>query len=346
MSENKKKQKNKKIISAVKVISFILTFVVLLEALSATAFSKSNATTYTNKYRHAYNYANEKENTIDIVALGNSNLYSSFCPVRLWDKQGYTGTVIASPRQTVSMSYSMLTEVLTTQSPKFVLLETDMFYEGVEFNPGSKDGKRKNRLPVIPYITDSQLTNDIQNHFSVFLLHDRWKKLSLKSENEYEKADVAHGYLFNKKIKKVTPNSNMDYTNDTEAMPEETVAYLNKMIDTCKNNGIRLLFFGAPSLTDWSYARHNAVDNFCKENGIDYLDFNTLEDYEINYDRDFRDKGNHMNYYGAKKITNYIGDFIKENYSDIIEDKRENSDFSYWYDNKEKFIENNKIKKF
>lgn len=353
MNENEKRKSKKRIaISAIKVISFILVFVLLLEGLSLTVFSKSSATKYKNKFQNAYAYANEVKNSIDIVGLGNSNLYSALCPVKLWDKRGYTSTIVASPRQTVSMTYTMLSEVLKTQSPKFVILEAEMFYEGVDLDLDfdKKDAPKK-RLPVIPYVTDDQFTTDIENHFTIFLLHDSWKKVSLRSKKDEgspnnKETIYNHGFYFNKAIKKVSPNDNMKYTDAAEAIPEETMLYLNKIIALCEKNDIQLMFINVPSLTTWSYARHNAVAEFSKENDIPYLDFNTLEDFEINYQKDFRDKGNHMNYYGAKKITNYIGKYINKNYADIIDDKRKNDDYSYWYDDKEAFIQNHGIKVF
>lgn len=345
MSENKQNKK-RIIISGVKVISFILVFVILLQVLSATVFSKA-AGASNSKYRFAYNFVNEVEGSIDIVALGNSNMYSAFTPLKLWDKKGYTSTVVASARQTAAMSYTMLLDVLEKQSPKFVILETDMFYEGEEFNPNLDSVKtKKKRLPAIPYVTDDQLTTDIQNYFTVFLLHDRWKKMLFNSSNTDKDAGFNHGYYFNKDVKKLKPNDNMKYTQNIDELPEETVLYLDKMIKLCDKNDIQLIFFSTPSLANWSYARHNGVDVFAKENNIPFLDFNTLDDYEINYKKDFRDKGIHMNYYGAKKITSYIGNYIKENYPNALEDKRKNEDFSYWYDDKQKFIDYHEIKTF
>lgn len=346
MSENKNKQNYKRIaISCAKVISFILVFVIILEALSLTVFSKNNATKYKNKFQNAYNYVNEVDNSIDIIALGNSNLYSCFCPLKLWDKRGYTSTVIASPRQTVSMSYTMLTEVLRKQSPKMVILDAGMIYEGVELT-FDDDKKKTDRLPVIPYINDNQLTNDIQNHFTVFQLHDNWKRLSSNPKDKGAETNYNHGFYFNKKIKRTVPNKNMNYTDSVSEFPQDSKVYLDKTVALCKSKGIKLMLINAPSLNEWSYARHNGVKEFAQSNNADYIDFNTLDDYEINYDKDFRDKGFHMNYYGAKKITNYIGKYINNTYPDLIEDKRENADYSYWNDDKEKFIKNNKIKVF
>ena len=351
MNENTKRTIKKLIIDGIKVLSFILVFVILLELLSATIFSKSSATTYRNKYKHAYNFVNEVDNTIDIIALGNSDMYSAIIPVRLWDKKGYTSTIIASPRQSMSLCYELLKEATQKQSPKIVIVETDTFYEGVELNTDLVDGKaeKKNYFEFVPYISDNYLSEAVQNRFSVFLFHDKWKKMMPSSKNKDKFDDTFqynHGYVFNKKVKKVSPNDYMNYTDALEELPQESVFYLNRILTFCNDNNIQLMLMTAPSLNTWSYARHNAVQEYADNNNIPYLDFNALEDYKINYKKDFRDKGNHMNYYGARKITNYVGNFINENYSDIIEDKRENADYSFWYDDKEEFITAHKIKTF
>lgn len=343
------------ILSAVKVISFILIFVILLELFSMTIFSKSNATSYKNKFSYAYSYVNEADYSIDILAMGNSNVYSCVVPLRLWDKRGYTCVDVGSPRQTASMTYNILLDVLKRQSPKILLLDADMLYEGVELNTNLIEGEaaKKNYLNFLPYISDNYLSNAINQRFSVFLLHDRWKKiLSFSKDKDKRKhalndnANFNHGYYFNKTIKKLEPNDNMNYTKAAEEIPNEALIYLSKINDICKQKNIKLIIMNAPSLNTWSYARHNAVAQYAADNHLDYLDLNALDDYRINYNRDFRDQGNHLNYYGAKRATNYIGSFISEQYPDLIEDKRNNPDFAAWNTDKKRFIDFNKIKKF
>ncbi len=348
MKENKmKKSKNRIGISIIKLVSFILVFVMLLEILSATVFSKSNATTFKNNFMNAYNYVNEAENSIDIVALGNSNMYSALCPLKLWDEQGYTSTIIASPRQTAAITSTLLEDVLKTQSPKLVILEADMFYEGVELNENIVDeSSSKKRLPAIPYITDDKITTDIQNRFTVFLLHDQWKSMIANPANIGDDALFNHGYFFNDEIKEAVPNDNMNYTDKVETIPDETILYLNKTISICDKANIELMLINSPSLSTWSYARHNAVEKFAMDNNIGYLDFNALDDYTIEYDREFRDKGMHVNYYGASKITAYVGNYIFENYKGLIDDKRENAQYSSWYSDRDRFIEYYQIENF
>lgn len=348
MRKNKEKKNHNRIgINIIKLVSFGLVFVMVLEILSATVFSKSNATTFKNNFMNAYNYVNEVEDSIDIVALGNSNMYSALCPLKLWDEYGYTSTIIASPRQTAAITSTLLEDVLKTQSPKLVILEADMFYEGVELNENIVDEKdSKKRLPVIPYVTDDKITTDIQNQFTVFLLHDQWKNMVANPANIGDDAMFNHGYFFNDEIKETTPNDNMKDTQLIDAIPDEAVLYMNKIMDICNKENITLMLMNSPSLNTWSYARHNAVAQFAEDNNIDYLDFNTLDDYTIEYDREFRDKGIHVNYYGSSKITTYIGNYIAQNHQQLIEDKRDNADFSSWNDDRDKFIAYYKIENF
>lgn len=350
MSEEKKNKIDKKIIiSAAKAISFILVFVIILEALSLTIFSKSAATTmYQNKHKNAYSYTNEIKDTIQVIALGNSDLYSAVIPVKLWCEQGYTSTVIAAPRQTVMESYSTLNDALKNQKPDIVLIETDMLYNGVDVQLDEieeEDGNTR-ELPILPYLSNDQLTEDIKNHFSIFMLHDRWKNMITKKDKS--KADdtiCEHGYYFSKKIRKTYKNNYMDVTQKVEAIPKDSVFYLNKIKNLCDSIGAKLLLVELPSTVSWSYPRHNAVVQYAEENGINFLDFNLLyKDIKLNFKRDFRDNGNHLNYYGARKVTVYLGKYIKENYA--LTDNRENEEYAYWYEFKDKFIDKYGIKVF
>lgn len=349
MSEEKKKRIDKKIIaSALKVISFILVFVILLEVFSVTIFSKSAATKYKNKHKNAYSYTNEVPNSIQIIALGNSDLYSAFLPVKLWSEQGYTSTVIASPRQTVMESYSLLTDAVKNQKPNIVLIETDMFYSEPPSEEDFDNGNAKHRreLPIIPYVTNDQLTQDIKNHFSIFMLHDRWKKMiSLDLRENEDDTLCEHGYFFSKKIRKTHKTHFMDKTDKTEPIPQDSVYYLDKIKSLCDSIGAKLLLVELPSTVSWSYPRHNAVAEYSETHGVDFIDFNLLyKKIKLNFKRDFRDNGNHLNYYGARKVTVYLGKHINKNYQ--LTDRRNDADYNYWDEFVDKFIDKYSIKVF
>lgn len=82
-----------------------------------------------------------------------------------------------------------------------------------------------------------------------------------------------------------------------------------------------------PSQTTWTYARHNAVNDYAKKNGIPFLDLD-LKRKEIGFSwkTDSRDAGNHLNCYGAKKVSLYVGQYIKNHVQ--LEDKRQNAAYA------------------
>lgn len=97
-----------------------------------------------------------------------------------------------------------------------------------------------------------------------------------------------------------------DLTGDIP-ISDDSYEYLMKIIGYCAQNGITLVLVDQP-MPDELLSRINGYDHYvaflssiAEENGIDYLNFNLLKDYEKNLD-DFTD-ANHLNGPGAQKYT-------------------------------------------
>lgn len=341
-------------ISFIKTLSFLLIFALLLELMSITVFSKKAATQYQNSFSKSCSFTTEPENSIDIALIGSSDLYSGFIPVQLWDEYGYTSTVISTPKQTVQRSQAFLEELLKVQNPKLVVIETDMFYADVPIN-NSYDSQREKpkRIPItarikklVKLVSSFPIGENLENHFTVFMFHDTWKTLKRSEIQQVfkHKNDVTceHGYNFNKIIYPTKDNDRMAFTNEIQAIPDENVVYINKMINSCKQKGIKVMFVEMPSITSWNYARYNAVNKFALDNDIPFVDLNLTEHFTaagISCDSDYRDNGNHLNYYGAVKATRFISERINNTYSDILSDKRNDTQFLYWQKSSDAFRE-------
>lgn len=339
-------------ISGMKVLSFIIVLALLLELFSVTLFSKKAATQYKNAFSKSYSFTTEPENSIDIALIGSSDLYSGFVPVKIWDRYGYTSTVISTPKQTVERSSMFLDELLKTQSPRLIVFETDMFYAGVPVKGIDGDTQQvevihENKMKtIIKTIGNAQIGENIENHFTVFMFHDAWKKLNIKAltkmAREKNSVTCEHGYNFNKIIFPTKDNNRMDFTDELEEIPQENLPYIKRMLDVCRENNIKAAFIEMPSLTSWSYARHNAVSKLAQDNNIPFIDLNSKEIFnktQIKCESDFRDDGNHLNYFGAVKATRYLGEMIYDTYDDILTDRRADESFAYWQQSSEDFKE-------
>ena len=342
--------------SGVKVISFLLVFVILLQVLSASVFSKVSALSYKNKLNRAYSFLTEPENTVEIAGVGSSDLYSAFIPMHLYEEYGYTSTIISSPHQTCMKSYGFLEELLECQSPRVLIVETDMFYEDApDFNPENikKDYSgilKRNLGTFLDNFNEKRFQDIVETQFSIFTFHDKWKRSwpfsSKKVKNESENTiAIEHGYYYNNHIKSAPVNKNMNPTDISEPIPEENLTYFNRILSLCRKNGIEVVLVEMPAQISWNYYRHNAVQALAEEKELPFVDFNLMfEEISLDIKHDFRDAGSHLNYFGAKKVTTYLSDFLNEKYSDRLTDRRGDENYSFWEESNKEFKEKYKIK--
>ena len=77
------------------------------------------------------------------------------------------------------------------------------------------------------------------------------------------------------------------------------------------------------------YKSLEEVKQRAAELGVSYTDLNEMSDaLGINWLTDTRDKGDHLNYRGALKITAYVGKMLSD--TGAFEDKRTSPDFASW----------------
>ena len=85
--------------------------------------------------------------------------------------------------------------------------------------------------------------------------------------------------------------------------------------------------------------RHNAIKKLADELKVEYIDVNLLQnEVPIDWNKDSRDKGDHLNYYGAVKMSNYLGKYFFD--KSIFVDHRDDVDYKSWNDASKKFYDN------
>lgn len=115
--------------------------------------------------------------------------------------------------------------------------------------------------------------------------------------------------------------------------------YLDKMRKLCEREGIRLLLVKAPSLApQWYDGQNQQVIDYAKKHGLEYVNFyELLEETGIDYETDTYDGGLHMNYSGAKKLSRYLGKYLRKHGK--WEDHRKDASLSKVYEEKLRFQE-------
>ncbi|MCM1114311.1 MAG: hypothetical protein NC397_02310 [Clostridium sp.] len=313
-----------KISAAFKALSLIVLSFVIFSIIAA-MISLNSGKDMVIDFKKAYSLVNEKEDSIEIAGVGNSNLYSAFSPLDLWNEYGYTSTVCASARQTIEESYCLMQQHFETQKPKLVLIETDMLFD---HNPSAENFCKKSY----------EITDSLSRTNPIFLQQDIESVFSILKNKKPNQPITTHGYRYSSKICKIEYSDYMQETQNFEEIPAANKELMDKLINLCKENNAQILFISIPSISSWNYERHNAASSYAKERGIEFLDFNLLyEKTELDPTQCYRDRGKHLNYYGARAITSYIGEYIKANYA--IESLKNNDAYTYWNDNYLHFLD-------
>ena len=268
----------------------------------------------------------DQRRQISLISVGNSDLYSGLNPMQLWHDYGITAFNISAAKQNMKLSYYMFKYALMVQKPKCLLLEVDQFFEDrEEIEPEGYE------YTALTYC------------YPLFKKSDKWDKI--KNEKFVKKEESTHrlnylGFYDSREVKKYKGGFHyMKKTQKREKLPRLTQKYLPQILSLAKENNCEVLFVEFPSQTSWNYQRYNTVYDIAKQHHIPYIDFN-VNQYDTGFDwkTDSRDGGNHLNYYGATKMTKFIGEYLKEHYT--IEDDRKHIEYQDYQKIYEKYQQN------
>lgn len=293
-------------------ILFIGILIALLWILSVIFQPRNNTSAEGIQDEQANGILAEPENTIDAVILGDSETYCGYIPLELWRTYGITTYVCGTTQQKMYYTCDFLRKTFETQRPKVVFLETNAFFRD--------------------YGYAQIITNTLEDKLPIFRYHDRWKTIQtqdLIDDVEYTNIERDKGYHYYAKADPADTNGYMQENSGKISIPKKNLRYIREIQKYCEENDARLVLISTPSTKNWNYKKHNSVEELAKELGVEYIDLNLQSDQvAIDWNTDSRDKGDHLNYNGAMKVTDYVGKYLKE--TELFEDKRENPDYADW----------------
>ncbi len=291
-----------------KSILFLLPLAVLTVLLGPVFMPKDNTAQAGMLETDPSAILSQPENSIDLLFLGDSEAYSGFVPMELWQDFGIASFVCACVDQKPYETEEFLKTALERQSPKVVVLETNVLYR--------------------VYSRIDRIVPAAQQLLPVLRYHSRWKSLTLRDLRapEYTGEYPDRGYHL---LLSADPREDLEGymapTEAREALSSANLRSLRNIHDLCQKNNIQLILYSVPSPENWNMARHNTMEDLAGELGILYLDGN-LENRDIDWARDTYDNGDHLNYYGAAKITHWLGDRLR----DTLPDHRGEAAYAAW----------------
>lgn len=254
----------------------------------------------------------QKENTIDVFNIGDSLSLAVFSPMELWRQQGFTGFNIGADGLRLAESYYYLKNACKNQNPKVLMIESLMLF--------------RYRISEDSVMLLSQ---PIYYHVPFIKYHNIWKALV-----ELPGVMIYHrGYTVNENS--ATYRGPLDYMDHPLvedgrlSIPSFNRTWFDRIKKYCDEQGIEIVIYSAASASNYNWDRVHALEEFAAEKGVKYVDLNEhVEEMGINWDDDSNDGGDHMNYFGCVKSTDFLGNYLKENTD--LPDHRGDGDYSDW----------------
>ncbi len=294
-----------------KSIIFLTIFVILYIVLSYLLLPKTNLHKYGLYNTSMYEILGEKSNTIDIVVIGDSLVYSSISPMDIYGQYGYTMFDCSEAAQILPDAYNYFKIAIEIQKPKVVILEANILFRDANKRPWYNKPLKvlKNSLPLVTY-------------------HNNWKRMLFSSSKINGWINVSKGYKKNMDIKSSINYKYMKETKKARKIPEANYDYLKKIVDISLENDIKLILVGFPSQKSWTYKKHNMVKSLAEQFNLDYINLNINDELNIDWVNDTKDSGDHLNYFGAKKVSKYIGSYLKD--LNILTDHKGDPKYEEW----------------
>ena len=289
-----------------KSIIFITIFIFLYYFFSYLLLPKSNIHEFGLIKTSQFEILGENKNSVDAIIVGDSLVYSSVIPMEIYGEFGYTVFNCAESAVIVPRAFSYYKVAMESQHPKVVILGGNMFFRDTNKRKWYKKYEHiiKNALPLLNY-------------------HNNWKKIFLDNDI----TSIQKGYKLNKNIK---PSKHIEYmkeNNKEYPMINKNLEYLKKFISLAKKYNAKLFVVGFPSQNTWNDQRDRKFKELSQELDFTFIDLNK-ENIDINWEIDTKDKGGHLNYYGALKASKVIGNILKD--TSLLVDHRRDNNYKNW----------------
>lgn len=275
----------------------------------------------------------EPEDTLDVVFLGASEVYTGFSSACAYDMYGFTSYPYCQDASSGALYESQLKEVLKHQNPQWIVVEINgVLYEDPEML--TDGGGLRRYLNNIPFSLNKvqtilELVPREDWYFYFFPLaknHSNWKEAVNQGQwvRDYH-AIKRSGSLLKGNVQTVTDYkapASQNVAQDTSAAPLEPQAeqYLRAFLEYCRDNGIdNVLFVRFPHIiaNDELYERFqrgNRAEEIVREYGYPFVNMErSSEAVGLDYSSDFYNE-DHLDLSGQKKLTAYLGKLLTEEY--------------------------------
>lgn len=302
-----------------RTIIFLLVLTVLLKGLSWLSIELGLSRDPLYNYSTP-SFFDEAKESVDVLAIGTSSVYSSVAPLYWWNGYGITGYAWGEASQRIFETYEYLKKIYKVQSPKVVFLEVGDLY---------RDDTRAQVL-------DSMVKTQLVRAFPVVIYH---RNLQPGNFGDFgaSRHSVTKGYLIRKGTTAASNTGDYMVSPKGETDPVDPLCSraLKDCVELCRKHGSQVILLAVPDRSVWTDARHDTVETLAEKMDVPFLDLNLDLGETIDWKTDTPDGGTHLNIRGAEKVTAYLGEYLHANYD--LPDHRGDDAFQTWEQDWETF---------
>ncbi len=289
----------------------------------------------------------EEDNSLDVVFVGASSIFSFWSPMQAWNSYGFTSYNFSTSAMSRATVLTAIKDVRRSQSPVLMVVEVRPYLnlekltsiEYPERNVLDSIDYNFNRLLGVKYLFDhSSLSNDAIMTEYIELAQYHNNKSALKEELNWQLADnrlnsnpdgegrykgfaisSQHSYQFEENV------------HISDMASEEVSELYVDLLKYCKENNIELLLVASPwTLISEERSRLlNKMKLTAEDYGYGFIDGNRFYDkMGLDFREDFKDRS-HVNILGAQKWTEFLGDYLVHHYN--LPDHRGDSGYDLWH---------------
>lgn len=279
-----------------------------------------------------------QEENVDTLFLGSSHCFRAYDPALYEELTGRSAFNLGSSSQNYDTSYYLLREAAKLNKLETVYL--DMHYKFLFVDKADRDLVQANIISdymkpsfnKLEFLTATSEAKDYTNRFFPFrrdwqkladipYLRENFAKKQSESYREYEPIIREQEYYAGKGFVSSTEELDAEaitwwdnFTDISEDMDSEvtyTLSYIEKIVEFCKANKIRLVFVTAPSYSRYlkevgPYEQaYDYIAALAEQYEVPYLDFNMLEE-RLHLESDSFLDVDHLNGKGAETVTRML----------------------------------------
>ena len=271
-----------------------------------------------------YGFYLEEENSLDVVLIGTSSVYTSFYSPLAYEKQGFTSYPVSTAGMCGSMYPSAVRETLQTQDPELFVVDLSGFcfetqtnldalhrwIDNIRSGPNQKESIRE----LVP--------EQEQKHFQIPFLkyHSNWPNFTYCMKSLQDKnAQKKRGFSVSKNFTVYTGIDDSPMEEYVFDFSEEGMEALETFLAFLKEEHLENVLFVRFPYKDLVKDGDNyrkGIEKIRAE-GFDVLDYwgdpGCSSELQLDLARDYHDL-EHLTVFGAEKLTEHLAAYIDQHY--------------------------------